>query len=143
MAYDYRAKKTVIALASNMDAGKAVNVVGHLALSIGHRVTPDDMGKDPLLDATGYKHRGISKYPVIVTKVKMGRLKKLVTEARNYPDLLLVDYPEAMLETGHDDDLASLLESTEEDKINYLGVALHGDTKIISDLTGKFMLWGD
>ena len=33
--YDYRSRKTVIALASNLETGIALNVVGHLSISLG------------------------------------------------------------------------------------------------------------
>ena len=107
MNYDYRAKKTVIAIAAELTPGVAGNVIGHLALAVGHRVAAADMGKHPLVDATGVEHAGISRYPVIVVTVKSARLRKLLAEAREVNGLLIADYPEQMLSTGHDDELST------------------------------------
>jgi hypothetical protein len=142
MAYDYKLKKIVAVLAANIEVGIALNVIGHLAISIGAHSDEDIMGRARLVDASGVLHVGISKYPVIVTKVKPGRLRRLIEEARQHSDkILMVDYPEQMLTTGHDDELANTLSDAKEDEINYLGAMLYGQSEIINELTGKFTLW--
>ena len=143
MTYDYRAKKTIIAIASELSAGTAANVIGHLALAIGHRIDASDMGYHPLTDGSGILHAGISKYPVIVVSVKAARLRKLLAEARGVAGLLIADYPEQMLNTGHDDELVSELHNVAEENLRYLGVALHGPTPELQPLSGKFSLWGN
>lgn len=143
MNYDYRAKKTVLVIASELAPGIAGNVIGHLALAVGHRIAPADMGRHPLTDATGTHHMGISRYPVIAVTVKSARLRKLLAEARAVQGLLLADYPEQMLNTGHDDELTTALAASSEDSLRYLGVALHGDAEQLRTLTGKFSLWGN
>jgi hypothetical protein len=142
MSYDYRNKKTVIVLSSNLQNGVAGNVIGHLALAIGYNLPADDMGRNTIADATGIPHRGISKYPVIITKVKPGRLRKFVSEAREQTSLVLIDYPEEMLNTGHDDELAAALAEKHESSINYLGAAVHGERSVVDMLAGRFTLWG-
>jgi hypothetical protein len=141
MSYDYRRKKIVAVLAANLDAGVAFNVIGHLAISVGAYAEDDLMGRPQLVDASGISHVGISKYPFIITKVKAGRLSRLIREARQRPNVLLVDYPEQMLSTGHDDELAQAISSVREEDINYLGAILFGDYETITELTGKFSLW--
>ncbi|MDB5870689.1 MAG: hypothetical protein JWQ07_131 [Ramlibacter sp.] len=141
MTYNYRAKKSVIVVSSQITAGIAANVIGHLALALGHRISAEDMGRGVLNDGAGIAHLGISKYPVIVTTVKSQRLKKLLTEVRQAENVLFVDYPDLMLQTGHDDDLAQALAATTEDALTYLGVALHGAVQDIAKLSGKFSLW--
>lgn len=143
MTYDYRSRKTIIAVASELTPGSAGNVIGHLALAVGHRVDSTEMGRHPLLDGSGIEHTGISRYPVIVVTAKANRLRRLVTEARETRGVFIADYPEQMLSTGHDDDLATALASSPESELRYLGVALHGPTEILQPLTGKFSLWGN
>lgn len=46
-----------------------------------------------------------------------------------------------MLTTGHDDELAKAIEEKEEEKFEYLGAVLYGNTKDIDEITGKFQLW--
>jgi hypothetical protein len=141
LSYDYRAKKTVIALASSLSMGVALNVVGHLCVALGAYGDKDLMGREALEDADGNRHVGISKYPVIITKVKQGRLRRLVNEARDYDGLFLGEYTEQMLTTGHDDELAEAMRSIPGQELSHLGVLLYGDEKAISELTGRFTLW--
>ncbi len=142
MSYDYKSRKTVIAVATELGAGVASNVIGHLALAVGHRVPHSDMGQDPLIDATGFKHVWISRYPVGVVAAKSARLRRLLTEAREASELIVVDYPEQMLTTGHDDELVAAIGAAHEGTIRYLGVALHGPASVLLPITGKFSLWG-
>lgn len=141
MTYDYRSKKTVIVVSSSLSNGVAANVIGHLALAIGSNIDKNDMGRVFLKDASGMEHRGISKYPVIVTTVKPARIRRLVVDARAVPEILLIDYPEEMLATGHDDELASALAGRAEGEMVYLGAAIHGYTDSVNTLSGKFTLW--
>ena len=142
MSYDYRSKKTVIAIASELPVGSAANVIGHLALSVGNRLDLSDMGQSPMADASGVMHMGISRYPVIVVTAKAARLRKLLSEARAVPGIYIADFPEQMLSTGHDDELVQLLSQLPEVGLKYLGVALHGEARALQPLTGKFSLWG-
>lgn len=141
MAYDYSAKKIVAVIASKLEAGVALNVLGHLAVALGAHADDDLMGRPELIDASGILHIGISKYPVIVTKVKQGRLRRLIEDARGIEEVFLVDYPNQMLETGHDDELASAIQRTPESSIEYLGAILFGPSPAVTELTGKFTLW--
>ena len=78
---------------------------------------------------------------MIITKVKQGRLRRLLNDARKNDGLFIADYPEQMLHTGHDDELATAIAKTENESINYLGVLVYGDTPSVTELTGKFMMW--
>ncbi len=141
MSYEYPEKKIVAVLASNLEAGVALNVIGHLAVSIGAYADADIMGRKVLVDNSGVEHVGISKYPFIITKVKPGRLKRLVEDARKEDGLLLVDYPKQMLTTGHDDELAEEIAKIDGENIEYLGAVIYGAAGVVSELTGKFTLW--
>lgn len=141
MTYDYRAKKIVAVLAANLSAGIALNVVGHMALALGAQGESGLIGRSRLLDASGVEHAGISRYPFIVTRTSAGKLKRLLELARPRKDVRIVDFPEQMLTTGHDDELASSLASVKEVELTYLGVLLYGDAAILHELTGKFSLW--
>ncbi|MGA8808960.1 MAG: DUF2000 domain-containing protein [Thermoanaerobaculia bacterium] len=142
MEYDYKRKKIVAVLASNLDVGVALNVVGHMAVSLGaHCPDRDLMGRNPLVDATGNSHVGIAKYPFIITKVKQGKLRRVLESARKTPGIFIIDYPSQMLSTGHDDELGEAIAGTREEQINYLGILLYGDRPQLEELTGRFTLW--
>jgi len=67
--YSYSEKKIAIVLSTSLTSGVATNVVGHMAISAGAYIEDEVMGRRWLTDASGVNHRGISKFPVIITKV--------------------------------------------------------------------------
>ena len=140
MEYNYQEKKIVIVLNSKLEIGVALNVVGHLACALGHHAT-DHMGREQLVDASGTKHLGIAKYPIIITKVKGGKLRTSLEKAKEKKDLLVVDYPSVMYETGHDDELAEELSKISNEQINYFGYIMFGNVESINEISGKFTLW--
>ena len=140
MEYDYREKKIVAVVDSKLEVGVALNVVGHLAVSIGHNAS-DHMGRPVLMDGSGVDHLGISRYPFIITKSNAGKIRKAIEAARQNPNILVADYPQQMLDTGHDDELASSLEAVKEAELTYLGAVFYGNTEEISAITKKFSLY--
>ena len=140
MDYDYREKKIVIVLNSKLEVGVALNVTGHLAIALGYHAD-NHMGRKVLLDASNLEHLGISKYPVIITKAKGGKLTNALEKAKAHADILVVDYPAVMYETGHDNELADALSIQPADKIEYYGFIMYGKTETIDTISGKFSLW--
>lgn len=137
----YEDKKIVGIIASNVEPAVALNVIGHLAISIGKYSDDEIMGRASLLDKSGTNHLGISKFPFIITKVKAGKLKTTIDIAKSNPDLLVVDYPKDMLDTKTDDELFKSINEKENDKLEYLGAIIYGNTKDVNEITGKFSLW--
>ena len=140
MNYDYNEKKFVIVLSSKLEIGEAFNVVGHLSISAGY-YAEDHMGRSELTDGSGGKHKGISKYPVIITKVKPSKISTYIEKAKGTEDLLVIDYPSNMFNTGHDDELAESLKGTTEENMEYWGFLIFGNKSLVDEITGKFSLW--
>ncbi len=138
---NYEDKKIVGIIASNVEPAVALNVIGHLAVSIGKYSESEMMGKPVLTDKTGINHLGISAFPFIITKVKAGKLKNAIDMAKNNPRLLVADYPKDMLETRTDEELVASIAEKENDKLEYLGAIIYGNTKDVDEITGKFQLW--
>lgn len=61
--------------------------------------------------------------------------------AKKNPQLLVADYPKDMLDTRTDNELVESIGSKENDKLEYLGAIIYGDTKGVNEITGKFQLW--
>lgn len=99
------------------------------------------MGKQVIVDKSGIEHLGISQFPFIITKVKAGKLKNAIELARQNPNLLVADYPRDMLDTRIDDELVSSIGSKDNDKLEYLGVIIYGNTEDVNEITGKYQLW--
>ena len=140
MDYNYGGRKIVAVLKSDLDFGVALNVLGHLAVSIGYN-SSDHVGRPVLLDASGISHLGISKYPLIITKAKGTKIRAAIESARTKENVTFADYPQQMLDTGHDDELAESLSLAEEKAISYLGAIFYGDTDDVNAITGKFSLY--
>ncbi len=139
---NYEDRKIVGIIATNVDAAVALNVIGHLAISIGKNSGDEIMGRPVLKDKSDVSHLGISKFPFIVTKVKAGKLKKAIDQAKANPNLLVADYPKDMLDTRTDDDLAASISSKDNEQLEYLGAIIYGDTRDVDEITGRFQLWG-
>lgn len=138
---NYEDKKIVGILATNVEASVALNVMGHLAIAIGKYSDSEIMGKPTITDKSGVNHLGISQFSFIITKVKQGKLKAAIDCAKNNPELLVADYPKEMLETRTDDELVTAIKAKENDKLEYLGAIIYGNTKEVDEITGKFQLW--
>lgn len=138
---NYEDKKIVGIIASNVEPAVALNVIGHLAISIGKYSDKEIMGRPVILDNSGTQHLGISQFPFIITKVKSGKLKNAINLAKQNPNLLVADYPNDMLYTRTDDELVTSIGSKENDKLEYLGAIIYGNTKDVDEITGKYQLW--
>ncbi len=138
---NYEDKKIVGIITTNVDASIALNVIGHLSIAIGKYSEKDIMGKPIITDKSGVNHTGISRFPFIITKVKPGKLRNAIEKAKSNPNLLVADYPKDMLDTRTDEELVEQVSSKENDKLEYLGAVIYGDTKEVNEITGKFQLW--
>lgn len=138
---NYEDKKIVGIIASNVEPAVALNVIGHLAISIGKYSDDEIMGKSIITDKSGVTHLGISKFPFIITKVKAGKLKNTIDLAKQNPNLLVADYPRDMLDTRTDDELVSSISSKDNSKLEYLGAIIYGNTEDVNKITGKYQLW--
>ena len=138
---NYEDKKIVGIIASNVEPAVALNVIGHLAISIGKYSESEIMGKPVINDKSGIEHLGISQFPFIITKVKAGKLKETINIAKQNPNLLVADYPKDMLDTKTDDELVESIGLKENDKLEYLGAIIYGNTKDVDSITGKYQLW--
>lgn len=138
---NYEDKKIVGIIAGNVEPAVALNVIGHLAVSIGKYSDNEIMGQPNIFDKSGINHLGISKFPFIITKVKAGKLKNTIESAKKNPQLLVADYPKEMLDTRTDEELVEAINQKENDKLEYLGAVIYGDTEVVNELTGKFQLW--
>lgn len=99
------------------------------------------MGKPVITDKSGINHLGISQFPFIIKKVKAGKLKNAIDLAKQNPNLLVADYPKDMLDTRTDDELVTSVSSKENEKLEYLGAIIYGNTEDVNNITGKFQLW--
>lgn len=139
--YNYRSRKTVVLLSSKIQPAVALNVVGHLCIAIGAYSSDGLMGQRRITDASDVEHSGISRYPVIVLKTRPVKLRKALNAARETNTLFVADYPSAMLDTAHDNELVAAIEATAEPDFEYFGLAATGPAEDMDRIFGEHSLW--
>lgn len=141
MVYNYKENKITAVLADGIEMWQALNVLGHMAVSLGANKDADLMGRDILTDKSGGKHLGIARYGFIIKKADMNSIKELVARAKNDPGVVTVDFPREMIETAHDDELAEAVAAKDSENFDYFGVLLYGPAAEVDKLTKQCNLW--
>ena len=131
--YDYRERKIVAILSTELSQGNAANALGHMAVSAGRYLGDSWMGESAIKDADGISHIGISKYPFIILGASSQEIKNIVVNAKE-SKLFTVDYPQEMFDTNTDQDLIKALSKVKSDNLVYQAVLIAGKT----DEVGKF-----
>lgn len=137
----YQEKKIVVVLDKHVDNWIALNIVGHLSVAIGATLGGELMGRRELHDASGGTHSGISKYPLVILGTQRTKLSQAISAAKTIPEIFVADYPQQMLDTGHDDELAKAISMIKSEQLQYLGALFFGPSELVGQITGKFSLW--
>jgi hypothetical protein len=140
MTYDYRDRKIVCVVSDRLEMWQALNVVGHLAISLGARKDDYLMGRVSVTDASGITHPGIARYGLVIKQGNSQTIRQALTDARENHHLLTLDFPREMLDTAHDDELAAALAQKPEQAIEYLGALFYGQTATVNAVTSKLAL---
>jgi hypothetical protein len=141
MTYNYKQKKIVAVIDSGIEQWQALNVLGHMSVSLGANKDEDLMGRNILIDASNIEHKGIARFGFIIKKGNSEQINELVNEVRNLSDITLIDFPQEMLDTRHDDELNESMKSKETKDFKYLGCLLYGPTGEVDELTKEYKLW--
>ena len=79
---NYEDRKIVAIISTSVEPSIALNVIGHLAISIGKYSDKDIMGKKIIKDKSGIDHLGISKFPFIKLKSSLGNYVLQLTKQK-------------------------------------------------------------
>ncbi len=141
MTYDYKSHKIVAIISDNLESWQAMNVLGHMAISLGANKDEMLMGRDVLLDKDGVAHKGIARFGFIIKKGTTQQIADTIAKARDAINVTVVDFPREMLDTRHDDELVEALAAKYNADLEYLGVLLYGATSEVDVLTKGFKLF--
>lgn len=142
MTYNYKENKIVAIINKNTATWQALNVLGHMSISLGANKDNCLMGRDILIDKTGYKHKGIAKWGFIIKQGDSDSIYELINKVKDNNTITLINFTQEMLDTRHDDDLFESMKEKGIDEFNYLGCLIYGKTKDIDMLTKDYVLWG-
>ncbi len=141
MTYDYKSHKIVAIISENLEPWQAMNVLGHMAVSLGAHKDDMLMGRDVLLDKDGVIHKGIARFGFIIKKGTVSHIAETISKARSTAGLTLIDFPRDMLDTRHDDELVQSIQSKSDAELEYLGALLYGPTDAVNSLTKSYVLY--
>lgn len=120
---------------------QAMNVVGHMAISLGANKDENLMGREILTDASGIDHKGIARYGLVIKKGNPASIREALRASKENKSIMSLDYPKEMLDTSHDDELFDQISKKPEGELEYLGAIFYGPTADITPLTKAFPLW--
>ena len=127
--------KLAIIIDSSLPIGLIANTASVLSLSIGKFI--DGIIGEDLTDGLQKKHTGITTIPIPILKSDKETIKN-IRENLYTEDIFVVDFCDAAQTTKNYTDYKIKLQNSEN--INYLGIALIGNKKIINKYTGSMPL---
>ncbi|BBD06918.1 DUF2000 domain-containing protein [Desulfovibrio ferrophilus] len=129
--------KCVIIIDPELPLGLIANTAAVLSLSLG-RKAPHVVGP-PVVDASGVVHEGITGVPIPVLKSQRDALRGLSTQARE-SGLYVVGFTRAAQTSRRYDEYEVKMSAVSSEEQCYLGLALYGESKSVSRLTGNLGL---
>jgi Protein of unknown function (DUF2000) len=130
--------KCVIVIDGSLPLGLMLNTAAALGVSIGAKLE-NILGPDAM-DRSHQNHVGLIQMGLPILKATAPMLQKLRDAAALIPDLLLVDFSqEAQVAKSRDEYLEAIREK-QSSEILYLGLALYGDRRKVSSMTGSLPL---
>lgn len=132
--------KCVMIIDADLPTGLIANTAAVLALTLGNKI--NGIIGPSVQDGSGHPHLGITTTPIPILKsdsVKIKELReKLYTEA--FSELLVVDFSNAAQTTKNYEEYTQKIATFSLNDLEYLGLALCGDKKKVSKLTGSMGL---
>ncbi|MDA0382914.1 DUF2000 domain-containing protein [Vibrio owensii] len=137
---DENQKRFVAVISKKVEVGRAVNVLGHLSVSLANQLSDGDAIYIDYHDLDGNVHPNISHYPFIVLRAdNSNKIRKLRQEALD-KGILFSDFTHTMVEGGSEVQQQTT-KNTLEAELEYLGICLFGETENLRELTKKFSLY--
>ncbi|HDZ5417197.1 TPA: DUF2000 domain-containing protein [Vibrio harveyi] len=137
---DENQKRLVAVISKKVEVGRAVNVLGHLSVSLANQLSDGDAIYIDYQDLDGNVHPNISHYPFIVLRAdNSNKIRKLRQEALD-KSIPFSDFTHTMVEGGSEVQQQTT-KNTSEAELEYLGICLFGETETLRELTKKFSLY--
>lgn len=131
-------QKCVMIIDENLPVGEIANTAAILGITLGGK-TPEAVGES-VRDGAGNMHIGVIKIPVPILKASreaIGKLRLRLYE-RQFGNLTAVDFTDLAQSCKTYDEFIDKMSYTSE--LNYIGLALCGDSRMINKLTGNLPL---
>ena len=138
---DEKSKRFVAVLNKKIEAGKLMNVLGHMTAGLagGYK----DSGGMCFLqyeDKDGGTHHNISHFPFIVLQADNSNQIRTVRKEAIKINIAFTDFTSTMT-VGTSMEQVQMTKQTSEQELEYYGICLFGNTDDLKDFTGKFSLF--
>lgn len=131
-------KKCVMVVEAGLPVGLAVNAAAVLAVTLGRKIE-SIVGPD-VADASGGSHVGLVDIPIPVLEAGAGVLGDVRSRAVAMDGLLVVGFTDAARTSRTYEEYTKKMATSASGDLEYLGVALYGDRKLVNKLTGSLPL---
>ena len=131
-------KKCVMVLDAGLPVGLAVNAAAVLAVTVGRKIE-SIVGSD-VADVSGNSHVGLVDIPIPVLKADAGALVDIRSRAVTMDGLLVVGFTDVAQTSRTYEEYTKRMAASAPGDLEYLGVALHGDKRLVNKLTGSLPL---
>lgn len=132
--------KCVMVIDENLPLGIIANTAAVLGITLGQQ-HPEIVGPD-VSDGTKNKHLGITAFPVPILKGNVQIIKELRSRlyTEEFQQLTVVDFSDVAQSCNDYEDFTKKIGKTDEEKLQYFGIAMCGNKKQVNKLTGSMGL---
>lgn len=133
-------RKCVMVIDEALPLGIIANTAAILGTTLGKK-QPDIVGAD-VVDKSRNAHMGIVSTPVPILKGNAQLIKEIRERLyeKEFKELLVIDFSDIAQGCKDYDDYTYKLSETTESELQYLGIALCGNKKLVNKLTGSIPL---
>lgn len=137
------ANKISLVVNKDLPSWKAMNTVAHLSANFGKYLGEKklfDTG-DYFISADGVEIPRNTQYAIIIFETDHDTLQQFVRVSRSFNDVKLMYFIKEMIDTSDDAEIASSVGRKNFESIDFLGVGLYGNNKLLKAYTESFKLW--
>lgn len=137
---DIQNTKCVMIIDETLPSGMIANTAAVMGVTIG-KCFPEAVGPD-VFDQEGNCHPGIIMIPIPMLKGNAALFKDLLEKLNEpkYAPLTVVDFSDIAQCCNTYDVFIKKMKSVLETDLRYFGMAIYGDKKLVSQLTGNLPL---
>ena len=137
---DSQNDKCVMVIDDNLPLGIIANTAAVLGITLGKQHA-EILGPD-VLDGTKNNHLGITAIPVPILKGSVQIIKELRSRlyTEEFQQLTVVDFSDVAQSCNDYEDFTEKIGRTEEENLQYFGIAMYGNKKQVNKLTGSMGL---
>ncbi len=133
-------KKLIAVLNKKIPVGKIMNALAHMALGLGASVEKEKLKFVTYIDASSEIHDAISYFPFIILEADNSSQIRSLRERVKEANLIHTTFTDTMT-VGTTEEQIEKTEKTQEQDLEYYGLAFFGEKEEIQLLTKKFSLW--